>query len=399
MPTLIPIGEKDAFIAIVAVRNPNEAIRLQSVLNYYEDVPTTIGRQQEDFANNNGYLTAVMSTLDNVNLQAAGVYYSQTLNTPPSPPPAMWINSSTNYGITIPSSPPGFAVLGNSSIDKITLSPYVIIPGLYIGPGSTVDILDGTATGSHVNYLYLPFARSTPSSLNSARVGTRIGAVEVAEGSYFGGYTANDPEAICVPVTDMQATEITKNGVLVTWTPPVSASPPILFIETFYRKTGSKVWLPASEEIGDYQGMSGFAFHQLEPDTWYDIQAVVQCGNGGYSSNQITIQTTCCGAGSRMSLYKNCPITMLIGTAPSPPPVQTLCNGVSIDLWYPPGPTITIPYLATVNCAILQPFVIDNYNYQLMPFNPATGTWDASTTPVRSFIEGNVVTVNVSIPA
>ena len=399
MPTLIPNIEKQAFIAIVAVRNPNEALRLQSVLNYYEDVPIAIGRQQEDFAYNNGYLTAAMNTLNNINLQAAGVYYQQQLSAPLSTPPVMWINSNTNAGIVIASSPPGFAVLGSSNINKITLDPYVVIPGLYIGPGSIVDVLDGTATGSIVNYLILPFARSTPATLNTAKFGTTIGSVQVADGSYFGGYQDDDANSLCFPVTNMQATEITKNGVLVSWTPPVSSSPPILFIETSYRKTGSKVWIPVDETIGDYQGLSGFAFRCLEPDTWYDIQATVQCGNGGYSFNQITIQTTCCGAGTNMSLYKVCNITMMIGVAPSPPPVQTLCNGVSIPLWYPPGSTITIPYLATVNCNIVQQMIIDNYNYQLMPFNAATGTWDASTTPVLEFITGNVVTVGVALPA
>ena len=103
MPTLIPNIEKQAFIAIVAVRNPNEALRLQSVLNYYEDVPIAIGRQQEDFAYNNGYLTAAMNTLDNTNLLAAGIYYKQQLLAPLSTPPVMWINSSTNTGIVIAS--------------------------------------------------------------------------------------------------------------------------------------------------------------------------------------------------------------------------------------------------------------------------------------------------------
>ncbi len=402
MPTPIPAGEKSAFIAIVAVRNPQEAVRLQTLLNNYEDVPMVIGRQQDDFAANNLYLTAAMNTLNNASLQSVGVYFARNLNVQPSPPAVMLVNVIATGGVDINTSPPGFAILGTSNINEVELGPTVRIPGLYIGPGSVVDVLDGTQTvGVSVNNLYLPFMRSNPSALNMARFGTIIGNIEVAEGSYFGGYLDDDPESACnIPVTDLIATEATQNGLFLSWTPPAPTSPPVVFINTYYKKSNSSVWIPADESVGEFVGNTGFVFRELEPDTFYDFKVVVVCGNGGTATAMITTQTVCCGAGTILPVYKYCQITFLItSVADSPPGGQVLCNGEVINLHYPPGTTITVPYLATVNCAVVSDMVIDNAIFQGMPFNRGTGTWDASGTSVQGFNEGSVVTVGMSLPA
>lgn len=411
MATPIPTPEKNAFIDIVKLApypgGPNEASRLQDILVNYEDIYTAITRELDLFASNNSYLINGVTQFDDTELQAVGIYVNKS-QIPPLTDPVLIINSSYDEIIlTIPSPMlyKTLCILGPSTVKNIVLDAGVTLNELWIGPGATVDLVDGAnvivsplaSPPTVVQKIYLPFAKSTPSKLNAVTYGSVVNQIVKEEGSYYGGVKSNNPDIPCADVvTGITATEITKNSVFVSWAPPTS----YLFINVFYRKTNSNVWMPVGEEDGEYTGDTGFTFRRLESDTFYDVQISVKCTNGGVANNSITFQTTCCGAGTQMSLYKNCPITMLISSTPDSPALsQVLCNGVSIALHYPPGPTITIPYLASVNCSILQPFIIDNANYQLMPYNPTTGTWDASTTPVLTFVEGNVVTVNVSIPA
>ena len=410
MPTPIPPAEKTSFINLVKVApypgGPLEADRLQTILINYEDVNTAIMRQLELFASNNSYLLQAISVFDQVAIQAVGIWVNQTSSTP-LVNPVLIINSTYDTVTIALASPPVYnalTILGSSTITTLELNSGVTLNELYIGPGCTVKLLNGSnmvasppsSPPTMTEVVYLPFAKSTPSRLNATSYDSVVNSIVKDEGSYYGGIQSKDPTLTCAEVvTDISATETTKNGVLISWTNPAN----IIFVNVFYRKTNSNVWLPVDDETGDWFGDNKFTFRHLESDTFYDVQIVTTCINGATASNQITLQTTCCGAGTQMGLYKNCPITMLIGTDPTPTSTQVLCNGVTIPLYYPPGPTITVSYLATVNCSILEPFVIDNANYQLMPYNPATGTWDASTTPVGSFVEGNTVTVNVSIPA
>lgn len=408
MPTPLQPGEKPAFIKLVQAApppgGPAEAQRLESILNNYEDIFTCITRQLESFASNNAYLTQALACFDDTQLQLVGIWNNKTISSPPLSDPVLVVNSTFTDDLILISPQPSppvnqvLCILGNSAIYGVSLEENANLSELYIGPGVTVNQVDASQPGALINIIWLPFLRSTASSLNSAVFGSHINDFLIDKGSYFGGFTNDNPEAVCDSVvTSMQATEITKNSILVSWTPPRD---PYLFINTFYRKTNSDVWIAATEDDGDFVNDTGFIFRFLESDTWYDFRAAVTCNNGGISNTDITTQTVCCGAGTQLLLYKTCPITILISETPDSPPLgQTLCNGVSIDLHYPPGPTITIPYLATVNCAVLLPFVLDNVPYQLMPFNKTTGTWDANGTPIGSFIDGNVITVNVSLPA
>jgi hypothetical protein len=407
MATPVDPSEKANFIALVNVINPQEAIRLEEVFVNYEDLPTVIGRQLPTYASNNQYLKECMDVLNSAYFNAAGVYYNGAFAVPVTDP-LLWINTTTTAGITFTADSDGFAILGSSDINLITLDAGVALANLYIGPGSSVDMLDSSNTetspptsppvGTIVNEIWLPYLKSTPSTLKAVKFGSQIGQVNLSEGSYYGGLQDVDPELTCaIPVTAMQATEITFDSILVSWTTPANG---YLFIVPFYKKTNSKTWIKCTDSDGDFVDDTGFIFRHLEKDTYYDFKAELTCVNGGRAVTEITTQTVCCGAGTSLQIYKTCAITIRItDNTDSFPVSQTLCNGAVIDLYYPTGTTITIPYLATVNCAVQQPFVIDNSNYQLMPFDASTGTWDASGTTIGSFIEGNVITVNVGLPA
>lgn len=396
MPTTIPSGEKNAFIAIVNAVNPQEALRLATVMVFYEGIPEVIGRQQDAYAANLAYLTECMNTLNNTALLTAGVYYSQTTNTP-AVNPLIWINSTALGNISITVNTPGLAIYGKSSVNAIVLAASVQLQHLYIAPGSTVDKLDSTATGAAVNNVYIDFARSTPGSLNVVRFGSTVGNIQVTPGGYYGGVEAVDPANVCNnPVTGMNAMEPTKNSVLIQWTPPASG---FTTIDVFFRKSNSKPWILATQEDGDFVDYTGFVFRNLETDTFYDFRASVVCNNGGISDMVITTQTVCCGANTQLGLYKFCQIVMLILASPNPANMQVLSNGVSIPKEYPVGTTITVPYLASVNSRIVSDMVIDNLPFQLMPYNSGTGTWDASGTSVLGFNDGSTVTVGMAIPA
>lgn len=417
MPQLIPGNEVTAYLAIINAApypgGPSEVQRIteSNLLVYYSDVATVIYRQVELFQANNAYLIAAITCFNDTQLQAVGIFVNKVQTSPPVNDPIMIINSNYDNVILNPnvSSPPmekTLSIFGTSKIGLISLAAGTVVDELRIGPGAHVDGADSSAGATSppasppnftaIDTLWMPFARSKPSKLNYITLGSRINNLVVDEGSYFGGMK-EDPDVPCADaVTGMQATEVTKNGILVSWTPPAQ----YLFINTFYRKTNSMVWILATEVDGDFVNDTGFIFRSLESDTWYDFKASVVCSNGGIAKTEITTKTICCGAGTQLSIYKFCQITALITASPaSPPASQVLCNGVTINLQYPPGPTLTIPYLASVNAAIVTDFVLDNIPYQLMPYNAATATWDVSSTPIGTLIDGNVVTVGVSIPA
>lgn len=412
MPTALPSGEKAAFIAIVNVApypgGANEAARLQTILNTYEDIPTAITRQLPLFESNNSYLINAITVFNDNMMQTAGIWVNKDPTIGPLTNPVLIINSTINLVNIVALSPPiynSLCILGPSLVKDIVLAAGVELNELYIGPGATVDVADSSnavvsppnSPPTIIGKIYLPFEKSTPSNLNAIKYLSVVNQVIVDPGSYYGGVQASDPDLACAEtVSGISAQEITKNSVFVSWTPPTT----YLFINTSYKKSNSKVWVEATEDIGDFSGDSGFVFRDLESDTFYDVRIAVQCLNGGWSFQTISFQTVCCGAGTMMSLYKQCQITMLISASiPSPPPAQTLCNGVSIPLYYPPGTTITIPYLATVNCAVVSDMVIDNSTFQLMPFNKGLGQWDASGTSIHGFNDLSVVTVGMSLPA
>lgn len=312
MPVL-PSNQKQAFINIVAAApypgGPAEAVRLQTILNNYSDIPTAIYRQLPLFASNNAYLSSVMDAvaISNANLLGAGIWYKQTSASPPITDPVMVINSNITEIILNAPSPPGtktLSILGSSNIGEIALVPGCELNNLYIGPGATVDKLTASLTltspptTSRVDLVQVDFLKSTPAALNMATFGSNIGSVIVTPGSYYGGVLAYDPANPCsAVVTGLMVTDITYNSALLSWTLPISSPPgsqPFLFINIFWRLTNSSVWIPVSASDGDYAGQHGFVFRNLDKDTLYDFRVETVCPNGGLAEALIGAQTVCC---------------------------------------------------------------------------------------------------------
>lgn len=393
MPTPIPPLRKTAFIVIVNAVDPIEAGRLVTILNNYEDVPTAIGRQEDVFNASPAYLNEVLTTLDNAVLLTVGIYFKRTPNALVVNP-VLWINSITTFGISFTASAPGFGILGVSTIDSIILGAGVNINLLAISPQASVDIVDSTANNSYIERIYVQYAKSTGASLNVVRTNSHVGVVDVDSGAYFGGYSNVDPMAVCPnPVTGIAAREVTHNGVLISWAPPVAG---YIFIDTYFRKTNSSMWIKATTDDGDFVGYTGFVFRHLDPDTYYDFNIVVTCNNGGRTASTVTTQTVCCGAGTQLMLLKPCPILISIVTIPSPDQ-QTLCNGATIPKEVAPGTTVTIPYFA--NKIILYPMVVTDGIVDDLTFNPALGEWDASGSTIREFRDGDTMRFNAALPA
>ncbi len=408
MSTPILAPAKAAFIALVRTApypgGPDEASRLEDILNNYEDVATAIYRQLDLYAVNNSYLRQCIATLVDANLMTVGIYYNKTVSNPPLFNPVMLINSvydDVEYTLT---SPPGnyeLGLFGTSRIKTLTVDPAVTVNEIYIGPGSVVYVLDGAQVSSpptsppvssRINKIYLPYERSTPSTLNVVKYGTQIGQVVVDPGSYYGGVQGTNPDLVCTAVvTTISATELTKHSVFLSWTPPTTYT----FINTFFRKKGSNVWILATTTDGEFDGDSGFTFRHLEENTYYEFKVSTVCVNGGIADVTVTAQTGCCGSGNAMTLYNTCEINVLIKTIPDSSQI-TLCNGVSIDAQYPAGATLTIPYL--IDKQVNRTLIIENLPYQNFPFNASTGAFNAAATPLGVFSDDDNVTVYALIP-
>lgn len=404
MSTPIQSGDKAAFIAIVNAASypggPLTASYLTSNMNNYEDVAAAIYQQLDYFSENVGYLMSCMACLTNdTALQSVGIYVGKTSNTT-LVNPNLIINSTYTGGVNITADSPRLAILNASSINLITVSVAKTADWIYIGGGSSVDLVDSSAvsgmTAAQINGIYLPYQRSTPSSLKGAMPGSHIGNVFKEDGSYYGGILNYDPQTTCAnPVTSLQALNITHDSVELSWALPASA---YSFITPYYREVNSLESIKATTDIGFYMQNVGFVFTKLKPDTFYEFLVRVKCNNGGISDTTIVAKTPCC-AGSEKSGYKFCAVVCLIRAAPDPTNVQTLCNGVTIPKEYLAGTTLTVGYLGSVYAEIVTDLVLENVPYQLMPYNRATGTFDASTTPILAFPADSTVTFGVSIPA
>lgn len=419
MSTPINPTEKQNFLNLVAVAplpgGPSEVERLQIILVNYEDINTAIQRQQELFASNNSYLTQAMDCFNDNQLQAVGIWNNKQQASPPLTNPVLIVNSrfdTVDLTTTSPAIYVGLTLMGDTYIGRLNLSLGVILNELYIGPGCTIDVYAGAAyvssppVFSKTNTIWMPNIKNMPATLNAATYQSQIGNIILEPGSYYGGVQNNDPNLPCAQnVIGVTVTEQTKSAFLVSWTPPTLNSPLVspannyLFLKVFFKLHESSPWIMATELDGDWIGDMGFIFRHLEVDTFYDIRIQTQCQNGGIANVDITVQTVCCGAGSRVPLWMVCPVVCYIKDSPDTSLMQTLCNGVQIQKEYPSGPTLTIPYLADPLKAQLQPnLVVDNNNYQFFPFDVGTGTFDASTTSLVQFIEPNVITINVNLP-
>lgn len=404
--TPIPGGEKTAFINLVTVApapgGPFEASRLQSIMNNYEDVYTAINRELSLFSTANAYLTEAMAVFTDASLRNVFIFNQKNDSPTASPVNPQLISNSTFTGTaTVTANASGLSLLGNTNVRRLQLSANVNLQNLYIGPGCTLDVLDASASGAFVSNIWLPFANNTQSKINSVVFGSGVGALHIEEGSYFGGQNQDDPDLTCAkPVTNLVAGNITNNSIDLTWTPAASGW---LFLNLYYKESSSSIWISAGDAIGGYAITSGaptgYTFRELKADTWYDFMVSVRCNNGGMANTTVTAHTVCC-ATSPVNLYKECPVTMTIKTPATPTGGQYLCNGIQIDTYYPPGTTVEIPYLASVNCAVLNPFIHNGTSYQNVPFDPYTGTWDVSgVVGIGSLVDGDVVSVNVSLPA
>lgn len=406
MPTPIPAPEKAAFIALVrAAPYPGgilEANRLEDILNNYEDIPTAIGRQQRLFAGNNAYLRACMDVFPQNELTNVGIWYGFTQLSPYITDPVIIINSTLDLVQLTNASPPYYkalVVMGNSTIKEVLCDSGITLNEMWVMGGSTVEVLNATdsspAVITLVNQLWVTTDRDAVAQVNSASAESVINNVYVEAGSYYGGIK-EDPEATCADVvTNLQASEITQNSLLLSWDLPAQ----YLFVFVKFKRSNTPTWKDAEPEDGIFTPDNKFLFTHLEKDTYYDFRVTTVCQNGKTAKADLSVRTYCCGDVSTVAPYKVCPITMIITSEPdSPPSGQVLCNGASINLHYPPGATIQIPYLANLGATILQPFVIDNSNVQQVPFDSTTGTFDFSGTSIGAVIEGNVCTVNVTLP-
>lgn len=405
MPTQVAPAEKAAFIALVEIApfpgGPLEASRLQDVLVYYTDIPTAIGRQLELFATNNAYLKECMAVFDDTELQNANIY-NDKYNSPAAPinDAVMIINSTYDSTLGLTAHANGFTMIGHSYVSRLDLEDGVILQNLYIGPDSTLDVLDSAGTiypGAVLN-IWLPFKNNTASALNSAVFGSVIGAVHLEKGSYYGGLDQNDPQLPCAnPVTGLNTSGITHDSITLNWTPPASG---FLFLDVFYKRTDSAPWLqPTPDMIGfiTFSGeVYGFVFSGLEADTSYDFKVSVRCNNGGVAYETMTGSTVCCGETTDDD-FIDCKFYITIKDTPGTT-TQQLCNGETIYTEYPSGTTLQISYLAGKD--IVTDLVIDNNVSQEVSetYDKITGTWDASGTPVSRFVENNKITIVARIP-
>lgn len=398
MPTPIVPAEKTAFIAIVNVVDPIEATRLATILVNYDDVVTAIRRQLDEFAANPAYLFEAMDVFlaSNSDLIAAGIYNNGSSASVLSNP-KLFINFTTT-DTTLSTIADGWInILGNSVIEKITVSTATNLEYLYIGPGCTLDVLDSSATNAYVNNLYLPFIKNRPATLNALQYGSGLGNLQVSPGSYYGGVKNFDPLISCaIPVTSLAIGIITHNTIELTWVPPASG---YLFVNVYYKRTDSGTWILAGNDAGDYVLNTGFMFRYLAADVSYDFKVTVVCNNGGTASAYISAQTPCCGDTN----FSTCPVIALIVASPNPNNTQTLCNGVVALKEYAAGTTLTVlkqsgaPLLAGLRAPV--DVTTDDVPYQQFPFDSTTGTLDASGTPLGVFIVGNVVTFYGVLPS
>lgn len=402
MPTPIQAPDKAAFIALVNVRNAQEALRLQTVLVNYEDVPTAIGRQLEVFAQNPQYLFEVMATLSNAAaLITAGVYNSLATYNSNVNNPVLIISTSFSSGITVTVDSPGIMVLGNSAISKVTVATTKRLDNLYIGPGAVVGQLDSTATDAFATRIHIKNYKNVIGKLLSIKYGSHIGNVLVDPGAFFGGTSAINPLAACaIPATSLAANAITTNSIQLDWVNPGGA---YLFVTLFYKLKGAAVWIEATEADGDFLGTNGFIFRDLADNTYYEFKVEITCNNGGVSAPvTLTSKTVCCGSGGGGSatVYKTCKIAILVKDSPNGANEQELCNGDVIPMEYQSGTTITIPYLIGKKVEILEPFIMDNTNMQLFTetnFDNATGMYTVAGSGLTTFPDGSVITLNVNL--
>lgn len=289
MPTLVNPTEKTDFIALVAVINPYEATLLPTILIYYEDIPTVVGRQLDAFSSNNAYLTQCMSVFDSGQMLAAGIQFAQIGVPTPVLDPTLIVNSTFLDGVVFTGDSIGIGVLGTSEINVVTVDTGITLSNLYIGAGSKVDLLDSSAAGAYVSNVFVKFQKSVAGTLLAIKEGSGTGNIIVDPGAVYGGVKTDAPTSACAnPVTNLQTTSppVTHNTAYLTWDVPAS---PYLLIQAYYRISKSEAdWVPGTDQNGFYLNEdTGFAFNKLQADTFYDFQVRVTCPDGGIATTDV----------------------------------------------------------------------------------------------------------------
>ena len=287
MPTPIPGGEKAAFIAIVKISFPNEALIVNNIMNNYEDIPIVINRMVDYYTSYPQFLNIAMSCFDNAALLAAGIYFNQTIVLGITNP-ALIINSNITGSAVINLPNNYLNILSNSSIDDIVLDG-TNTGNIWIGSGSVVNILDASDGASSINAIFIKNLRNNPSTLKTLFTNSNVGPIMVDDGAYYYGDGSTDTTVACAnPVTDLAATNVTYNAALITWSNPASTD--WLFVKLYYKEQTSESWLEVNESVGQFVGDTGFSFNKLKAATYYNFKVITTCINGGLSI-EVTVDT------------------------------------------------------------------------------------------------------------
>lgn len=277
MPTAIPQPEIDAFIDIVKFKSAYEAERLPSILVNYEDIPTAIYRQLDEFSTNAPYLAACMDVFTDADLQAAGIYNEKSAITPASP---VLIIASTDVDIQVATDTNSLYILGASQVNEITFVAGKALNTLYVGAGAEVGLIDVTAASSFIYRLYADFKKNVGAIVKRVLINSNILFTYIAPGAIYGGVGYDNTAACANPISTLAFTNITGDSIQLGWVAPAS---PYISIDISFKRSDSAIWAPATTLNGDFVGNTGFIFRKLDGDTNYDFSITVTCPNGGIS--------------------------------------------------------------------------------------------------------------------
>ena len=152
-----------------------------------------------------------------------------------------------------------------------------------MGSGTSVDVLDSSATNSYIDSIYLRNTNTNPSNLNQIKTGSTYGRFVQYPGAIFGGIGYDAPDNPCAtPVTNLKAGQgeapVTHNTMPLTWTNPTNG---YIALTIYYRLAQAPNWIQATTSDGIWVGQTGYTFQFLSPDTAYDFKVTVTCKNGG----------------------------------------------------------------------------------------------------------------------
>lgn len=306
MPTPIPQAYKDAFISLIQVVSEASAIQVSSLVNNYEDIAIGLGYVADTIEQNQAYLTQLMACFPDIRyLNAVGIYVNQnnaSLQEVTYTGVNIFVNCQMTGGMAVgyvpspPVSPPITSVIsvclfnGSSVTGGLVINAGYTLNIIYQGSGTSIDVLDSSATNANVASITLMNVNTNPSTLSQIKTNSNYGSLTIQDGAIFGGIGYVAPDNSCAtPVTSLTVGNVTHNTVPLTWTNPTN----FLFVNVYYRKQQSPNWIQATIADGDFVKNTGFTFRLLSPDTAYEFSVIVTCNNGGQSTRtSITAQTS-----------------------------------------------------------------------------------------------------------